>query len=99
MAQNLGDPSKYFDFYKLTNKFSKEIQHRASREMAMIVNYMMGPPKGEPIWSFYSRATQLDFMKGFLKPLAVESGESSQEKPPEVYSKTLPFYRMFAILV
>ncbi|XP_031111753.1 titin-like [Ipomoea triloba] len=51
--------------------------------MAMIVNYMMDPPGGEPIWLFYSRATQLDFMKGFLKPLAVESGESSQEKPPE----------------
>lgn len=53
----------------------------------MIINGMMEPPDGEPLWSFYSRAAQLDFMKGFLKPLAVESGESSQEKPPEVYSK------------
>ncbi|XP_031118968.1 uncharacterized protein LOC116022395 [Ipomoea triloba] len=51
--------------------------------MVMIINNKIKPPGGEPIWSWYSRAEQLDYLKGFLKPLAVEAGGTSKAKDPE----------------
>jgi len=82
------DETQYFDFSKLTNRYPSEVPHQASREMVMIVNNKMKPPGGEPIWSLYSRAEQLDYLKGFLKPIAVEKGETAKAKDPEVYSRT-----------
>jgi len=80
------DETQYFDFSRLTNRYPSEVQHQASREMVMIINNKMKPPKGEPIWSWYSRAEQLDYLKGFLKPIAVKKGETTTAKDPEVYS-------------
>ncbi|XP_031108412.1 uncharacterized protein LOC116012877 [Ipomoea triloba] len=77
------DESQYFDFSRLTNRYTLEIQHQASREMVMIINNKIKPPGGEPIWSWYSRAEQLDYLKGFLKPLAVETKGTSKAKDPE----------------
>ncbi|XP_031131749.1 pinin-like [Ipomoea triloba] len=77
------DESQYFDFAKLTNRYPSEIQHQASREMVMIINNKIKPPGGEPIWSWYSRAEQLDYLKGFLKPLAAETGQSTKTKENE----------------
>ncbi|XP_031116507.1 uncharacterized protein LOC116020165 [Ipomoea triloba] len=77
------DESLYFDFSRLTNRYPSEIQHQASREMVIIVNNKMKPPGGEPIWSWYSKAEQLDYLKGFLKPLAVQEGETAKAKDPE----------------
>ncbi|XP_031096910.1 uncharacterized protein LOC116001160 [Ipomoea triloba] len=77
------DESLYFDFSRLTDRYPSEIQHQASREMVMIVNNKMKPPGGEPIWSWYSRAEQLDYLKGFLKPLAIQEGETTKAKDPE----------------
>ncbi|XP_031116684.1 uncharacterized protein LOC116020344 [Ipomoea triloba] len=51
--------------------------------MVMIINNKIKPPGGEPIWSWYSRAKQLDYLKGFLKPLAFEKGETAKAKDPE----------------
>nr|GMD78425.1 hypothetical protein Iba_chr13cCG12880 [Ipomoea batatas] len=74
------DPTKFFNFSKLTNKYPNDIQHQASGVMMFIINNKMDPPGGEPIWSFYSREDKLDYLKGFLKPLAMETSESSLEK-------------------
>jgi len=52
----------------------------------MIINNKIKPLGGEPIWSWYSRAEQLDYLKGFLKPIVVEKGETATAKDPEVYS-------------
>nr|GMD76341.1 hypothetical protein Iba_chr13bCG9440 [Ipomoea batatas] len=76
------DPTKFFNFSKLTNKYPNDIQHQASGVMMFIINNKMDPPGGEPIWSFYSREDKLDYLKGFLKPLAMETSESSLEKAP-----------------
>ncbi|XP_031099679.1 uncharacterized protein LOC116003879 [Ipomoea triloba] len=51
--------------------------------MVTIINNKIKPPGGEPIWSWYSRAEQLDYLKGFLKPLAFEKGETAKAKDPE----------------
>ncbi|MEQ5154389.1 hypothetical protein ABN254_21455 [Providencia rettgeri] len=82
------DESHYFYFSRLTNRYPSEVQHQASREMVMIINNKIKPPGGEPIWSWYSRAEQLDYLKGFLKPIAVEKGETVKAKDPEVYCHT-----------
>ncbi|XP_031120822.1 uncharacterized protein LOC116024058 [Ipomoea triloba] len=51
--------------------------------MVMIINNKIKPPGGEPIWSWYSRAKHLDYLKGFLKPLAFEKEETAKAKDPE----------------
>ncbi|XP_031106192.1 uncharacterized protein LOC116010829 [Ipomoea triloba] len=51
--------------------------------MVMIINNKIKPLGGKPIWSWYSRVEQLDYLKGFLKPLAAETGEPSKAKDPE----------------
>ncbi|XP_031116505.1 uncharacterized protein LOC116020162 [Ipomoea triloba] len=50
--------------------------------MVMIINNKIKPPGGELIWSWYSRAEQLDYLKGFRKPLAFEKGETAKAKDP-----------------